>query len=89
MYYFAIFALGKFAKFNKRYIMEENCIVINGHCYVLRECSETGGCCCHCAIEDICRQMIELPLCVMIHKVNQDSRLIYVEKIFVEKILLK
>lgn len=59
---------------------ERNCIIIDGHCYVLREPKESEESICRqCAFDKTCQEMIEWPLCEMIHKIDHDSKLIYVE----------
>ena len=60
---------------------ERNCIIIDGHCYVLREAEHTEESICRqCAFDKTCTEMIEWPLCQMIHNTDPDGRLIYVKK---------
>ena len=59
--------------------MERNCIIVDGRCYVLRAAEDTEESICRqCAFDKTCKEMIEWPLCDMIHHVG-DTQLIYVE----------
>lgn len=75
-----------FDRLGKFIIPERNCIIIDGHTYVLRD-AERKDCtiCEQCALYKTCKAMIEWPLCDMLHHTGTDGRKIYVEKSYDER----